>query len=314
MAKAKEELITEEKAEKIVEEKTAGPKAEKKTTATAKAGKRSKKAVEAEAEAEAKVERKQKKAEKVDEKPEKPKATPKNMERIHSKKWRAAQAKIDLEKLYDLPEAIALVQTLSTTKFDASMEMHINLGIDPRQSDQLVRTNAALPAGSGKTVRVAVVADEKNAATAKAAGADRVDSDKLLAEIEKGKFDFDVLLTTPAQMPTLAKFAKVLGPKGLMPTPKAGSVTDDLEIAIKAIKAGRAELKNDSAGIVHVTFGKVSFKANDLEANAKAILNALQKSRPTTLKGTFVTGVTISATMTPGVKVDVAAALKDSRE
>lgn len=300
---------TKKLTEEVTEDKTS-PKA---TKAVAKAGKRSKKAVE---EVDAKVAKtERKKVAKVEAEEQKQALkhvpTPKKLENMHSKGWRTAAEQIDREKLYDLPEAIALLQKISKVKFDPSVELHINLGIDPRQSDQIVRTSAVLPAGTGKSVRVAVVADEKGSAEAKKAGADVVDSEKIIADIIKGKFDFDVLVTTPDQMPTLAKHAKVLGPKGLMPSPKAGTVSTDLAKTIAEIKAGKAELKTDTAGIVHIAVGKLSFKADDLVANIQVALQAVVRARPAAAKGTFLKSANIAASMSPSIKLDTTSALKN---
>lgn len=273
--------------------------------ATAKAGKRSKKVIEEEAAKVAKEVRKAETAEKEATKAEtpKPKHTPKNMAKAHSKAYREAKAKIE-PKLYDLDEAIELVTKLSKVKFDATVELHANLGIDTRQSDQMIRANVVLPKGTGKTVRVAVIADEAKAKELTAVGADRIDNEKLISEIEKGKIDFDVLIATPDKMAALGKLAKILGPKGLMPSPKAGTVATDPVKAVQEIKAGRVELKNDPSGIIHVSVGKVSFSKADLASNAKAIIAALAKAKPANVKGTYLKSLAVSATMTPSIKVD----------
>ena len=285
----------------------------KPAAAPAKAGKRSKKATEEEAELEQKETRKKVAAAKeAEHKSHVP--TPKNMARAHSKAWREANQAIDQARQYGLKEAIELVQKMSKTKFDATMELHLNLGIDPRQSDQAVRTAAVLPSGSGKSVRVAVVAGEPDAAAAKAAGADVVDSDKIMTDIAAERFDFDVLITTPDQMPNLARHAKVLGPRGLMPSPKAGTVSNDVASTVREIKGGRVEIKADPSGIIHLAFGKVSFKADDLAANAAAVFEAVVKARPAAIKGVYIKSATVSATMTPGVTLDTAAATKADKK
>lgn len=315
-------------ADKNIEEKAeAKPKAaiaEKQTeasdnakSATAKAGKRSKKAAEEQAAKDEKETRKRSTAKKTEtteaQKTPQPKLTPKNPAHAHGKRWRAAHSQIETGKQYELEEAVALVQKLAPTKFDASLELHVNLGIDVRQSDQIVRTHAALPAGTGKTVRVAVIADEKGSAAAKAAGAELTDAAKINAGIAKGKFDFDILITTPDQMPALAKQAKVLGPKGLMPSPKSGTVTTELAKTIREIKAGKAEIKTDSAGIVHLAFGRASFKTDDLIRNAKTVIAAIMQARPSTVKGTYVKAISMSTSMSPSVRVDVHQAIKTAK-
>jgi len=315
-AKSKAKKVTEETPEvvEIIENEAIAPEAEPKATEkAAKAGKHSKKALEEEAEAEAKeaakTARKEKAAAKeVEHKSHVP--TPKNMERAHSKTWRAASKSIDQTREYELREAIELIQKASKTKFDATMELHINLGIDPRQSDQAVRTSTTLPSGSGKSVRVAVVAGEKDAVAAKAAGADVVDGEKIMAGIAAEKFDFDVLITTPDQMPNLARHAKILGPRGLMPSPKAGTVSTDVAATVHEIKGGRVEIKADPSGIIHLAFGKVSFKAADLATNAAAVFAAVVKARPATIKGVYLKSASISATMTPSARLDVAIVTK----
>ena len=301
MAKAKEteekKVATEEVEQAaVVEETTEQPNADK----TTKAGKHSAKAQKEQAEAEAKEARKEAKAE-ADETP-KPKAKP-HVKR-YAKNYKAAREAIDREKAYELKEAIELIQKISKIKFDGSIELHVRLGIDPRQSDQIVRTSTVLPAGTGKTVRVAVIANDKAAAAAKEAGADLVDAEKILADVAKGKFDFDTLLATPDQMANLGKHAKALGPKGLMPSPKSGTVTADPAAAIAEIKKGRVELKNDANAIVHTVIGKQSFKADDLVSNAQAALDAIAKAKPSGAKGTYIVSVFIAGAMTPAVRLN----------
>ena len=199
---------------------------------------------------------------------------------------------------------------LSRTKFDATAELHIALGIDPRQADQQFRNSVVLPAGTGKAVRVAVLADAKLSAAAAQAGADVTDSEQLMADIAKGTFDFDILVATPDQMANLGRFAKTLGPKGLMPSPKSGTVTADPAKAVTEIKKGRLDLKNDANGIVHVAIGKLSFKSADLNANARAVLETINQNRPTGVKGTYVKSVYATATMSPSVRIDYSTAVK----
>lgn len=307
MAKKPEEIVEETVVTEATEgteavEETAEEKPAKKA-ATAKAGKRSAKAAKEAEEAEAKEERKAEAAEKAD--TPKPKAKPRVKK--YSKNQKAMREAIDFERLYSLDEAVALVQKISTAKFDPTLELHIRLDIDPRQADQTLRASTALPAGSGKTVRVAVLtADDKKAKAAAEAGADVTDSEQLLADISKGTLDFDVLVATPDTMAQLGRHAKTLGPKGLMPSPKSGTVTADPATAVKEIKQGRLEIKNDANGIIHAAVGKLSFKAEDLIANSRAVLQCVQTNRPTGVKGTYVKSITVAATMTPGVKLDTA--------
>ena len=316
MAEAKKKLTTTEeevkkpKATKANKKEEVTPAidtvdtVEKATKTTAKAGKRSAKS---QAEEQEKATKEAKKADtETQEKPVKTVYTPKKPEHMHSKKWRKAVDGLDRTKQYELAEAVTLVKRMSSTKFDATLELHVNLGIDPRQSDQQVRSSVTLPAGTGKSVRVAVIADEKNSANAKTAGADLVDSEKILAAIAKEKFDFDVLVTTPDQMAAMAKHAKILGPKGLMPSPKAGTVTTDIKKTVEEIKAGKVEIKTDSSGIVHMVVGKVSFDDKKLADNVKAALDAIVKAKPSGAKGTYLRSIALSATMSPSVKLDTA--------
>ena len=248
----------------------------------------------------------------------KPAATKKSQPQIkrdplarRGKKYREAIAKVDRTKLYSLTEALELARQTSTVKFDASVEIHANLGVDPRQADQMVRSSVVLPAGTGKSLRVAVLTADK-AAEAKQAGADVVGESDLINDIEKGKLDFDVLITSPAMMPQLAKLAKVLGPKGLMPNPKSGTVTNNVVNAVKEAKAGKVEFRIDRQAIVHQVVGRVSFKPEDLLANAKTFLDALQKAKPAAAKGTYVKALTVTTSMGPGIKLDVQAAMTES--
>jgi large subunit ribosomal protein L1 len=202
---------------------------------------------------------------------------------------------------------------ISKTKFDASAEIHVTLNIDPRQADQIVRTTTSLPAGTGKTLKVAVIAGEKEAESAKKAGADMADADAIIKDISKEKIAFDVLIATPDKMAELGKLAKVLGPKGLMPSPKNGTVTADPAKATEEFKKGKVEIKNDANGVIHVAFGKVSFKAEDLYANAKAVVKALSTSKPSGVKGVFIKNVFVNSSMSPSIRVDQNEALKESK-
>jgi len=276
---------------------------------TAKSGKRSAKGLqEAEAKAE-KIEAQHHRTETEAEAAEKPKQhanpTRSRLER-QGKKFRKAAEAVDKDKTYTLKEAIDLAQKTSPVKFDATVEMHLRLGVDPRHADQNIRDNLVLPAGTGKTVRVAVFAEADDAATAKKAGADLTDAEQLVKELEKGIMNFDTLIATPAQMPKLGKYARVLGPRGLMPNPKSGTVTTDVAKAVHDAKAGRVEYRVDSAGIVHLGFGKVSFTAKQLSENIDAVIASIKGNKPNGLKGNYFKALHITTSMGPSVSVDVA--------
>ena len=267
----------------------------------AKAGKRSAKAIKQTDEKIAKEERKEHDEEPV----HVAKQTPKTRTRAEraGKKYREAFAKIDKSKEYTLTEALELATQTSTTKFDASVELHVRLSVDPRQADQNLRDSLVLPEGTGKSVRVAVFADVDDVVLAKKAGADIAGADDFLQQLDKGIINFDVLVATPQMMAKLGKFARVLGPKGLMPNPKSGTVTKDVEKAVKEAKAGRIEYRVDSAGIVHVAVGKVSFGATKLQHNAKAVLASLKNAKPSSVKGSYVRSMFITTSMGPSIKV-----------
>ncbi len=287
-----EEVVLAEATEETVEDKT---------VKTTKAGKRSAKAQKEAAEEEAKAARKEEAAAKDDT----PKPKPKPRVKKYSKNQKAMRAEIEADKLYTAEEAVALLQKVSTAKFDPTLEVHIRLDIDPRQADQMLRASTVLPAGSGKSVRIAVLAgDEKKFAAAVKAGAENISQEDLMTAIGKGSFEFDVLVATPDMMPQLGRHAKTLGPKGLMPSPKSGTVTADPVTAVEEIKRGRLEVKNDANGIVHSALGKLSFKADDLVSNLRAVLTCVQQNRPTGVKGTYVKSIAVAATMTPSVKLD----------
>lgn len=220
------------------------------------------------------------------------------------KKYRAAAAKIDREKLYSLDDACKLVKDSTFTKFDATVDLAINLGVDPRQADQNVRGATPLPHGLGKAVRIVVFA--KGEALAKAKDPSVVDAggDELATRIQGGWLDFDAVIATPDMMGVVGKLGKVLGPRGLMPNPKLGTVTFDVPKAINELNAGRTEYRVDKAGIVHCPIGKASFDAIKLSENAKAVIDAIMKAKPSTAKGTFLNKIAISSTMSPSVKVD----------
>ena len=220
------------------------------------------------------------------------------------KRLEAAKKTIDSKKLYTLKEAVALCKENAKAKFDETVELHVRLGIDTKKSDQQVRTMVVLPHGTGKTKRIAVLAKGEHAQAAQKAGADLVGGEDLVEDVLKGKMDFDVLVATPDTMRDLSKAAKILGPRGLMPNPKAGTVTFDVAQAVKELKAGRIEFKADTYGIVHVPVGKASFDADKLFDNAKAVLDVIMKVKPSTSKGVYLRTISLLSTMGPGLHVD----------
>ena len=222
-----------------------------------------------------------------------------------SKRSKALATSVVADKAYPLNEAISLVKTNAKAKFDETIEISLNLGIDPRHADQMVRGVVGLPNGTGKTVRVGVFARGPKADEARAAGADVVGADDLAALVQEGKIEFDRCIATPDMMALVGRLGKVLGPRGLMPNPKLGTVTMDVKGAVTAAKAGQVEFRAEKAGIIHAGIGKASFGAEELLANARAFVDAIQKSRPTGAKGTFVKKVAVSSTMGVGVSVDV---------
>lgn len=222
------------------------------------------------------------------------------------KKYKAAMTKIDADKLYTLDEAIALMTETSTTKFDATCEIHVNLNADPKYADQIVRSTVAMPHGTGKTVRVVAFVSDEKVEAALAAGAIKAGSKELIDEVNQGFSDFDVAVASPDMMRDLAKVAKVLGPKGLMPNPKSGTVTPDIEKAITALKAGKIEFKTDKFGIVHSVLGKVSFGKEKIKENIVVFLKSLVAAKPTGIKGVYMKTMTLTTTMGPGIKVDIA--------
>jgi large subunit ribosomal protein L1 len=219
------------------------------------------------------------------------------------KRLEAAQKAYDKKKVYTIDEGVKIVKDNAKAKFDETIEIHVKLGIDTKKADQQVRTTVALPHGTGKTKRIAVIAKGEHAQEAQKAGADRVGAEDIVEEVIKGKIDFDVLVATPDTMRDLAKAAKILGPRGLMPNPKSGTVTFDLANTIKALKAGRIEFKADAYGIVHAIIGKASFDAVKLAENAKAVLETILRVKPSTSKGVYVQSISLSSTMGPGVFV-----------
>jgi large subunit ribosomal protein L1 len=220
------------------------------------------------------------------------------------KNYRKVAEKIDANKLYSLDEALALAAETNPSKFDASVEVHVRLNVDPRQADQNIRATVSLPNGTGKTIRVAVFAPEADHAAATTAGADIVGDETFLAQLDKETIDFDVLVATPQYMPRLGKYARLLGPRGLMPNPKAGTVAADVAKAVSEAKAGKVEYRVDKQAIVHLSIGKVSFGAEKLAENAKAFFDSLSSQKPTSLKGGYVKSINISTTQGPGVKVE----------
>jgi large subunit ribosomal protein L1 len=221
-----------------------------------------------------------------------------------SKRRKDILKKVDSSKLYTISEAISLIKQTSNAKFDESIDIAMRLGVDPRQADQLVRGTVALPHGTGKTVKVLVIAKPERHDEAKKAGADFIGFDDFLKKIQEGWADCDVIIATPDVMSELGKLGKILGPKGLMPNPKSGTVTNDLSKAISEVKAGRIEFRVDKAGIVHACLGKTSFELKKLEENIMTFINQIIKMKPTTAKGQYVKSITLSSTMGPGIRID----------
>jgi len=294
-------MAKEENTEEVAQEAvtTEAPAVEEK--ATAKAGKRSEKSLREAEEKEAKEERKAAKVEADVEAESKPKQhanpTRSRLER-RGKNFKKAAEQVEKDKTYKLSEGLELATKTSPVKFDASVELHINLNVDPRHADQNIRDNLVLPAGTGKTIRVAVMDD------AAVEGADLSGVETITKALDKGEINFDILISTPAQMPKLGKYARVLGPRGLMPNPKSGTVTTDVAKAVREAKAGRVEYRVDSTGIVHVAVGKVSFGAKKLEDNARAVLLSLKNNKPASVKGTYVKAIHLATTMGPSILID----------
>ena len=293
-AEVEEQILNAEVAE-VVENRD-----EASTKGAAKAGKRSAKAI-AEAEAkEAKEERKAERAEADAEAAERPRVvvtpTRSRLER-RSKGYRKSAEQVEKGKVYTLKDALELATKTSSIKFDASVELHVNLGVDPRQADQNIRTNLVLPQGTGRTVRVAVFADDN------VEGADLSGVETITKELEKGTINFDILVSTPANMAKLGKYARMLGPRGLMPNPKSGTVTTDVAKAVAEAKAGRVEFRVDSTGIVHLSIGKVSFGGAKLLENAQAVMSSIRAAKPASVKGNYVKAVHVTTTMGPSITV-----------
>lgn len=298
----------EEQLETVEETTVEAPQAEEKL---AKAGKRSAKAIAEAEEKEAKEARKaagdttpqtDESGAEIIKKGPKPITRPKVERR--SKKYRKAIELIEKGKAYSLQEALELAAKTSTTTFDGSVELHVKLNVDPRHADQNIRSTVTLPKGTGKSVKVAVFAPSDQHDAAKTAGADYVGEDEFLQKLDKEEIDFDVLIATPQFMAKLGKYARLLGPKGLMPNPKSGTVTAKVADAVTQAKAGRVEFRVDKQGIIHQAIGKTSFTATDLYANAKAVIEAILAAKPSSVKGSYLLSISVASTMGPGVKVD----------
>ena len=223
-----------------------------------------------------------------------------------TKKFKEALSKHDLAKAYSLADGAKVVKDITFTKFDASVDIDVRLGVDPRKADQMVRGVATLPHGTGKDVRVLVLCSPDKEAEAREAGADHVGLDEYISKIEKGWTDIDVIITMPSVMAKVGKLGKVLGPRGLMPNPKSGTVTTDVGKAVREVKAGKIDFKVDKFGIIHTSIGKVSFEPEKLAENAQELINVLSKLKPSSSKGTYFRSINISSTMSPGVNIDKA--------
>ena len=221
-----------------------------------------------------------------------------------SKKRKTANAIVDQNKFYTLVEASAIVKEVNTCKFDASVDLHIRLGVDPKKADQAIRGTVTLPHGTGKTKKVLVLCTPEHEAAAKEAGADHVGLDDYIKQIEGGWVDIDVIIATPSVMPKIGKLGKVLGPRNLMPNPKTGTVTNDVATAVNDVKGGKIAFKVDKAGIIHASIGRVSFSNEKITENSKELINAIIKAKPSTAKGTYLKGVSMASSMSPGIFID----------
>ena len=221
-----------------------------------------------------------------------------------TKKRKASNAKIDKSKNYSLKEASSLVKEVNTTKFDASIDLHIRLGVDPKKADQAIRGTVTLPHGTGKTKRVLVLCTPDKEADAKAAGADFVGLDEFVQKIEGGWVDVDVIVATPSVMPKIGKLGKILGPRNLMPNPKTGTVTNDVGAAVNEVKGGKIAFKVDKAGIIHASIGRVSFTPDKIAANSQELINAIIKAKPSSAKGTYLRSIFMASSMSPGIEID----------
>lgn len=220
------------------------------------------------------------------------------------KKYKLVAKLVDKTKAYSLAEAVELATKTSITKFDATVELHINLAVDPKQADQNIRDTISLPAGTGKIIRIAAFCEASDIQAAKQAGATIAGNDEVLELLDKQQIDFDVLITSSKLMPQLSKYARLLGPRGLMPSPKSGTITSNIPLAIEQAKAGKVEYRVDQAGIVHLGIGKVSFGSDKLLQNAKAVMTSIKNAKPSSIKSNYITNITISTTMGPGIKVE----------
>jgi large subunit ribosomal protein L1 len=226
----------------------------------------------------------------------------------HGKKYLEAEKQVEPEKLYQPQEAVSLLKKINYVKFDPTVEVHMKLGVDPRHADQMVRGTAMLPAGTGKEVKVLVFAQGEKAAEAEAAGADFVGLDDLIKQIEGDWLGFDVAIATPDVMGKVGRLGKKLGPRGLMPSPKAGTITFDIAKTVRDVKAGRVEFKIDKTALLHIPTGKLSFSEEALMANLTSVVDAVVRARPSGAKGTYIKSIVLSSTMSPGVRLDVGAA------
>ena len=224
-----------------------------------------------------------------------------------TKKRKAASSKVDKNKFYTLKEASSLVKEVNTTKFDASVDLHVRLGVDPKKADQSIRGTVSLPHGTGKTKRVLVLCTPDKEADARAAGADYVGLDEYIQKIEGGWVDVDVIVATPSVMPKIGRLGKVLGPRNLMPNPKTGTVTNDVAAAVKEVKGGKIAFKVDKAGIIHASIGRVSFTPEKLADNSLELISAIIRAKPATAKGTYVKSVFMASSMSPGIALDAKA-------
>ena len=224
-----------------------------------------------------------------------------------SKKRKVVEAKLDKNKSYSLKEASSLVKEVNTAKFDASVDLHVRLGVDPKKADQAIRGTVTLPHGTGKSKTVLVLCTPDKEAEAKAAGADFVGLDEYVTKIEGGWVGVDVIIATPSVMPKIGKLGKVLGPRNLMPNPKTGTVTNDVAGAISDVKGGKIAFKVDKVGIIHASIGRVSFSPEKIAENSQELLNAIMKAKPSSSKGTYVRGISMASSMSPGISVDVKA-------
>ena len=221
-----------------------------------------------------------------------------------TKKRKVANAKIEKDKIYSLKEASTLVKEINTTKFDSSVDLHIRLGVDPKKADQAVRGTVSLPHGTGRTKKVLVLCTPDKEEAARAAGADYVGLDEYITKIEGGWTDVDVIVATPSVMPKIGRLGKVLGPRNLMPNPKTGTVTNDVAAAVNDVKGGKISFKVDKVGIIHASIGRVSFSSDKIEANSQELINTVMKLKPSSSKGTYLKGLSMASTMSPGIAID----------